>query len=269
MAKRIQSPSSINYYKKCPRCYYYKYIMGLELPPSIYMVRGKIIHSVLENFFKIDVSKVHKDHHEFELKVILQNLFKKKWDLAKPELEELDFDENKLSYFYDESLIMLNNWFENFMKKLFVKTEKLPFKDAFKNLMPETELYFKSDEHQAHGFIDAIYNFDDEIFVIDYKTSRRDVMTEEYKLQLALYALFYHEKYGKKPDYVGIDFLNHKMKSIKVDDELIEYAKKETKLIQEKTVSEDIRDYPKSGHVYCDCAKYEELLLQRGLSEFL
>jgi CRISPR/Cas system-associated exonuclease Cas4 (RecB family) len=269
MAQRIQSPSSINYYKKCPRCYYYKYIMGLQLSPSIYMIRGKILHSVLEDFFKVDIFKINKDHHEFELKVVLQNLFKKKWDSAKLELEELKLKENKLDYFYDESLIMLDNWFGNFMKRLFSKTEKLSFKEAFQELIPEREVYFKSEEYQAHGFIDAIYEFNGKIYVIDYKTSRRDVVTKEYRLQLALYALFYYEKYGKKPDYVGIDFLNHRVRSIKVDDELIELAKNEARWIQEKTISEDIKDYSKSGNIYCDCHKYEEILTQRGLSEFI
>ena len=130
-------------------------------------------------------------------------------------------------------------------------------------------MYFLSDEHKVHGFVDAVHDVEGVVTILDYKTSRKSDFSEEYKLQLALYAMFYEEKYGKKPDYVGIDFLKHNVKYLRVDDEMIEKAKKEAKLIQDNTISEDIRDFPKSGHHFCECHKYEELLEKRNLNEFI
>ncbi len=269
MAQRIQSPSSINYYKRCPRCYYYRYIMGLELPPSIYLVRGKIVHSVLEDLFKVDVDSINDGHYEFELRIIMQSLFKEKWVVAKDELEELRLGSDKLNFFYDESVEMLNNWFSNFIGGVINRAKKVGFKKAFEGIKPETEIYYKSDEHMVQGFIDAVINDNGVVSLVDYKSSRRDDFTDEYRLQLAIYALLYEEKHGKNPDFVGVDFLKHKSKIITVDAELVNLAKRETKMIQEKTKSDDINDYPKGNGPYCDCKKYKEVLEKRSLREFI
>ena len=49
----MQSPSSINTYKQCPRKHFYQYILNLPTKPSIYLIRGSIVHEVLEKFFDI------------------------------------------------------------------------------------------------------------------------------------------------------------------------------------------------------------------------
>ena len=269
MAQRRQSPSSINYYKRCPRCYYHRYIMGLELAPTIYLVRGKIVHSVLEDLFKVGVDSIDNGHYEFELRMLVQSLFNEKWTAAKDELEELKLGNNRLNFFYDESVEMLDNWFNNFIGKVINKAKKVGFKEAFETFKPETEVYYKSDKHMIQGFIDAVINDGGVISLIDYKSSRRDNFTDEYRLQLAIYALLYEEKHGKKPDFVGVDFLKHRSKILTVDDELIALAAREAKIIQEKTKSEDLNDYPKGTGPYCDCKKYKELLEKRSLKEFI
>jgi CRISPR/Cas system-associated exonuclease Cas4 (RecB family) len=243
--------------------------MGLELPPNIYLVRGKIVHSVLEDLFKVDIDSVNNSHYEFELRIVMQSLFKEKWIAAKDDLDELGLGDNKLNFFYDESVEMLNNWFDNFIGKVISKAKKVGFKEAFLVVKPETEVYYKSDEHMVQGFVDAVVSDNEVVSLIDYKSSRRDIVTSGYRLQLAIYALLYEEKHGTKPDFVGIDFLKHNSKIISVDDELVDLAKREAKLIQEKTVSEDIKDYPKGNGPFCDCKKYEDLLEKRSLREFI
>ena len=89
MIARIQSPSSILTHKQCPRKYFYKYVMKLPTVTSIHAVRGKIIHEVLEEFFDLNVEPINNEHYEFELKVILQNMFKNKW-LLNEDLEGLE-----------------------------------------------------------------------------------------------------------------------------------------------------------------------------------
>ena len=56
MAKRLESPSSINTFKQCKRRYYYRYIEKLPTISNIHQVRGNIAHATLEHFFDIDVS---------------------------------------------------------------------------------------------------------------------------------------------------------------------------------------------------------------------
>ena len=86
MPTRIQSPSSINAYKQCSRKYYYRYILKLPTIESIHLIRGKIIHCVLEDFFKIEISTINKEHYEFELNIFLQSLLKKEWENKRKEL---------------------------------------------------------------------------------------------------------------------------------------------------------------------------------------
>ena len=269
MAQRVQSPSSINYYKMCPQCYFYRYVMKLQLPSSIYMVRGKIAHSALEDFFKIGIDEITNGHYEFELNVILQSLLKQKWKESEEELNDLGLGSRKLDFFYDETISMLNNWFENFINKLSSIVEKSDLKSAFEELKPITEMYFKSDEHMVQGYVDAIHKIDGKVSIIDYKTSRRAELTEDYKLQLALYAMFYEEKYGVLPEYVGVDFLKHNIKYLKVDRTMVDMAKKEAKLIHQNTVSDNISDYPSTNHHYCECSKYKELLEKTTLHKFI
>jgi len=243
----------------------------MALPPSIYMLRGKIVHSALEDFFKISISEIDKNCYEFELNVILQSLFSQKWKESEEELRSLNLTEQKLNFFHDESVSMLNNWFENFMGRLNKrsKNSELTLNQSFEDLKPETEIYFKSEEHMVQGYIDAIHKIDGTVSIIDYKTSRSSKITKEYELQLAIYAMFYQERHGVLPNYVGIDFVNDRVKYLEVDNAMVELAKKEARIIQENTASEDIEDYPSSNHPYCDCSKYQEVLEKTTLSKFI
>ena len=100
MPQRIQSPSSINYYNMCPRCYYYRYIGKLSLDPSIHLIRGKIVHKALEDFFDLKTDGIDKEHYEIELNIILQSIFKQRWEESKDQLDELKLDEKQEKYFF-------------------------------------------------------------------------------------------------------------------------------------------------------------------------
>lgn len=48
LPKGVLSPSQFGMYKKCPRQYYYSYVLGRIRPPGIAMVRGTAIHKGAE-----------------------------------------------------------------------------------------------------------------------------------------------------------------------------------------------------------------------------
>ena len=200
MAQRIQSPSSINTYKQCPRKYFYHYLLKLPSAGSIHLIRGNIVHSVLEDFFKIEIASIHGDHKEFELNILLQSMLKEKWNEKRKALMELQLGQQKLEFYYKESQEMINSWFESLLSRIQSKQNKhLTFDEAFNLLKPKTEVYFKSEEHRVQGYIDAVHDIEGEISLIDYKSSKKDVISSEYRLQLAIYALLYEERYGKLP----------------------------------------------------------------------
>lgn len=251
-SKKIHSPTSIQVYKQCPRKYYYQYILGLEVLPNIHQIRGKIAHAVLEKFFDLDPSLLNEKNFEEKLKKRIQDLFFLFWKLSNKELKELKLSLDQEKFYFEETLLMLMNWVNHFIER--IKETNLPVGEAFQKLIPIREEEIFSERYAVHGFIDVIHQLENEIHLIDYKTSSSLEIKDDYRLQLAIYSLLYYEKYGRKPDKAGIFFLRHKLKLIKVDEELMELAKREIELIHQKTESDLVDDYPKKIGPLCKWA---------------
>jgi len=257
---RVESPSSINTYKQCPRRYFYRYIEKLPSKPSIYLIRGKIVHSVLEDFFDIDESITTVD----DLRVRLFWLLEKKWVENREELKSLELGDTKLNEYYEETKRTMQNWFSRFKEKMAMQTQKnKSFLEAFKHLTPIREKEFKSNNHQVRGFIDVIYEMDDSVVILDYKTGKKTDISPEYRLQLGVYALMYEETTGRKPDFVGIDFLNHTERVLAVDQKIVDEAKRDIEYVHSKTISTNIKDYSQKPSPLCkwstgQCDYYEQ-----------
>lgn len=252
MAKRMQSPSSINLYKQCPRKYFYQYILKLPTRPSIHLIRGFIVHEILEEFFKIDINSLDKVSYKYGFRSYVMSKLAKLWGNNKNKLLKLGLTTDDLEHYYVDSQQMLNNFIESFSEKLgnkFKETNDL--EKAFKQLTPIVEEEIKNQDLQVRGFIDAIYDTEDEVVIIDYKTSKKDDMTPEYRLQLGIYALLYKRKYNKTPSRVGINFLKFGERMIDVDQVLLDEAKTEILFVHEMTKSDAISDYPKKESGLC------------------
>jgi len=259
---RIQSPSSINTYKQCPRKYYYHYITELETSPSIHLIRGKIAHSVLEDFFEIDIARI-SEKYDFELKIILHELLSKHWTKSKEQLGSLEMRDSEISYYLDETKQMIQYWLLDFLRILGQEMKTTDLVTAFNRLKPQTEVHFCSEKMGVQGYIDAIHENDGKIKIIDYKTSARNHMSPEYRLQLAIYAALYYEKHNKLPHQVGIHFLRYNEKCLDVDEDLLDHARLEVAQVHINTQSKNIEDYPKKTSPLCkwrtgQCDFYKE-----------
>ena len=258
---RIQSPSSINTYRQCPRRYYYQYILRLPTRPSIHLVRGRITHSVLEDFFKVDAKALSETNYDFELKIVLHELLSRHWTSSKEELASLGLAEHEVSRYLNETKDMLQFWLIDFLAKL--RSFPGTVAEAFSALRPATEQHFCSQAYGVQGFVDAIYRTNDEVRIVDYKTSSHDEINDSYRLQLAIYALLYHEKHGEPPHKVGIHFLKFSEKYLDVDEQLVELARRECQEIHRNTQTRNIDDYPKKESGLCkwssgQCDFYDE-----------
>lgn len=250
MPKRVQSPSSINTYKQCPRKYYYQYIENIAALPNIHQVRGHIAHSVLEHFYDLDLPS--KQDHQIYFKTAIQKLFLFFWNKAKPQLDELDLSLDQKRFYFEETMLMLINWINHFLDYLNQELSSgISLPEAFQKLTPAREKRYFSETYQTQGFIDAVHHLKDEIHLIDYKTNANSDITDEQTLQLAIYSLLYYEKHGRPPSKVGIFFLRRKLKLFKVDPQLLDLARKEISLIHQNTQSEDIKDYPQKTSLLC------------------
>lgn len=266
MPRRVQSPSSINLYKQCPRRYYYQYIMKLPTLPSIHLVRGRIAHTVLEKFFEIYPSELVPDdlstHNKIQVKLL--KLLESEWEGSREEFDSLDMsDDEILRYKEDTRLMMLR-----FADYIYGRLEKEPgsLEDAFISIVPTTEERYFSKKHYVQGFIDVIEEKDGFVQLVDYKTSNKGDITPQYRLQLAIYAVLYQEKHGRPPDEVGIYFLKHdpnEPKMLSVDEDLMKEALFEIEQVHMSTESENIADYPKKPGPLCkyrtgQCDFYEK-----------
>lgn len=249
MAKRrLLSPSSIKCYQQCPRKYYYNYILGIRAPSNVHQVRGNIAHSVLEYFFDKDMSKIELETAENQLKILIQEMLVIEWKNYKEKLDILKLDKNKEIFYFEETLMMLFNWLEQFLEK--IKVLEGSFEERFKQLIPIREKLYESENYGVKGFIDAIEDRNGDIYLMDYKTSSKFGM-EEHLLQLGIYGLLYFEKHGILPKKVGIYFLKEKERVKNVDNTLIEMAKKEIFHTAEKVKSREIKDYHKKVSGLC------------------
>ncbi len=252
MPRRIQSPSSINLYKQCPRRYFYRYILKYPTKPNIHCTRGNIVHSSLEKFFDLSPETIDPLSLKKELASYLKRIFDAYWRKSKKELSSLHLSEDELLFYYNDSIEMLANWLNHFFKDLDKEMKSQDFITAWKKLMPHArEQEFKDLDLGVRGFIDAIHKQGEHITIIDYKTSKKAVITPEYRLQLGIYALLYQKQKGVLPNKVGIWFLKHKPEIVELTEDMLKNAKFEIEQIHFATESSDIKDYPRNITPLC------------------
>jgi CRISPR/Cas system-associated exonuclease Cas4 (RecB family) len=220
--------------------------------PSIHLVRGSVAHYALEKMYSLIPEVISENYHS-DLEIIAVELLKKAWKDSKKEFDKLGMSSQQLQQYYEETEMMIKNYVSFFSKRLdnLIARDSLSFVDAFKKLTPKVEEEYLSWDYYVKGFIDVIEEFDGKVRIMDYKTSKKNTLSDSYSLQLAIYALLYQEKHGRLPDEVGIYFIKFPNPElvVKVDDELIKQAKFKIEQIHASTDSDDINDYPihKSG----------------------
>jgi putative RecB family exonuclease len=265
---RTESSSSINSYKQCPRKYFYAYKLKLPTRESLAAIAGNIIHNSLETFYNINLEKINHKKFEIEFEHFLTNTFHNNWVQVVPKMIKLKFDKDKILEYYEDSKEMLANFLRKFCDNMRRELSKADFKQAFQNLKPQTEVHILSEKYNVQGYIDAMFIKDDEITIVDYKTSKKDELTEQYQLQLAIYALLTHEKFGKLPKKVYLYFLRHGTEiPVAIDESLLKTAQKEVEEIHKNTVSNLIDDYPKvPNNMCCWCDFQDECYGQQKLN---
>jgi hypothetical protein len=115
---KVQSPSSINTYKQCPRKYFYQYIECLPARPSIHLIRGSIAHTVLENFFRKDMQGIHESNYKKMFQSHIQVSLVDEWLKKKNDFCVLDISKERLEEYFDETMMMLFNFTNNFCSKV-------------------------------------------------------------------------------------------------------------------------------------------------------
>jgi ATP-dependent helicase/DNAse subunit B len=270
MPKRVQSPSSINLFKQCPRRYFYQYIIKYPTKENIHTVKGNVVHEALEKFFDLDVNALNKEEYRKDMSLHMKNLFDMCWTKAAPRLQKLGLENAVVCTHYRESTQMLANWLNHFFEQVENETKNgLALDAAFNKIKPVAlEKEYKDPDLSVRGFIDVVQQEGEDIILIDYKTSKSSELKQEYLLQLGIYALLYEKQHGKYPKKVGLWFLKDKPVMINVTPKLVKDALFEIEQIHFATESDKITDYPKRESGLCkfstgQCDFYDICMKQR------
>ena len=287
------SPTQILTYKHggefkygCPRKYYYKYILRLKQKPKLCFSIGNLVHHTIDEFCKTPLEGdliIENQVYDSLLEKIVA-IFNRRWFAAKSEIARFDESPGEIKNIYLECRLMIRNWFENYYIGVIEHYYKCgDWVQAVRKAMPLSELGVFAKSLRLYARIDSVDDRDD-LIITDYKTGNKRELTPEIRLQLALCALAYLEKYEKKPDIVRAHFLKYEdgILSLPVTDEMIQQAKNAIKDHEEMILSESEIDYPcvcnnrckydfiipekngKERTYYEDSAKSETLNWQKG-----
>ncbi len=252
------SASSINTFRRCPREFYYSYVLRLPQEPSIHLIKGNVVHSCLEKFF----GKYEKD-----LNAKMFKLLEKEWKEKEEELEGLGMTKEELEREKGDCYNMLDIYLRQFQVKLeyYLYAGKAKDKNHAYNLLKPKfrEKFYKSKTFNLCGFVDRInVDFDGKITIADYKTSNKYGVgiKYDYLLQCGIYALLYRENEKKLPDFTSVVFLRFGEEIItRVTPGLIKETIDVVRDTDKKTKSDKIDDYHKKESRFCNwCSHFEK-----------
>lgn len=259
------SPSKINTYFKCPRDFFYTYVEKRKAEPNIHLVKGSVVHKVLENFYLKYNDKPKK---------LLSELFKKFWNRYKKMIDYIDMTPKEVKAHKKDALTMIMNFYEVHNRKMqgvIIQGKAENEQHAFYLTKPKfSELYVKDDDLKVRGYIDRIHtDYNGMITLADYKTSSRYGvgLGEDYKRQLSIYALLYNNQEKKMADFVSVIFLRYGEEVLlEVTPTLLKYARDTIDYVWGKTRSAAIKDYPLKEGKLCGWCSF--LPICSGEKEF-
>jgi len=257
--KRMLSPTQITTYMACPRKWYYQYIEKIKVPEKFPLVRGQVVHSVLEDFFKWKPSPGWAyDKLLVSMAEHARKLLKEKWDEAQVTEK---FGDDK----YDETKQMIDRFVQRHIWKMDPIYAK--YKDTGKAwyfTRPKfRELWVVDEDLGVQGYIDAVIERDrDEVILVDYKTSStfRHPISEDHHRQLYIYAVLFECKEGLRPSYVSVDYLLHgQVANYPVRTQYLDEVRDLIVYVRSRTESKDISDYSaNTKYKFCRWCDFRE-----------
>ena len=186
LPKDYISPTQINMYLRCPAQYYFRYILGMIIPPKSALTKGKAVHKGQEVNYKQKI-ETHEDMKLSDLQEVVATEF----ETLAPETEwQPDEDPGKIK---DETISLASLY----------HTEIAP---TVQPMLVEEEILIDIPGGKLKGYIDLV---DMQEYIRDTKTASRtpsqDVISKS--LQLSAYALAYRKEMDREENGVKLDYL--------------------------------------------------------------
>jgi len=184
--------SAVNTYLNCGLSYYYRYILGLKLPPAGVMILGTAAHKGMEHDFKQKIES-HENLPTKEVLEVFSDTFDKERDNA------IWKEDEEAGDMKDKTAAALTLYHAG--------NDTLP--SRAKQLQPvEVEkkfvLKFDNVDYDLIGYVD-ILTVDEQLRDIKRKGKKMNQAEIDKDMQLSVYALAYKEKTGHFPKSLGFD----------------------------------------------------------------
>ncbi len=191
------SPSRASDFMQCPLLYRFRVVDKLPEPAVPAMVRGTLVHAVLERLFDLPAQE--------RTRGAAAGLLPGQWSRMvdeRPELAELldDSDPTQTQSWFDEALRLLERWF--------TLEDPTRLEPAARELHVEAEF----DGLTLHGYVDRLdVAPDGRMRVVDYKTGQAPSELFEAKalFQMKFYALVLWRMRGRMPTRLQLVYLGN------------------------------------------------------------
>jgi len=255
------SPSSINYFNQCQKKFWYRYFAKLPELPSIHLVKGIAIHSSLEKLFdkkSINTKNYKKEMNDNVIKEFRRKMIFTGLNMPIEEQEKHMKDgEHILSVFV--------NKISEQIEGLLINEKANSPTHAFHLLKPKfRELKLDDKELKVRGIVDTVQtDFDGNVVIVDYKTSNKykNTISNDYILQLAIYAYLYKLKEKVIPAWLCINYLRFgESFYVKGTQDLVDMAIEEITKVRKFIIKySNETDYIKNESKLCEyCSYYKE-----------
>lgn len=271
------SPSAIACYYECQRKFFYRYIRGLEEKPRPSMVRGRITHRVLENFFNfVDLAGIEQENWQSlwkKFRNVLFSILDTEWKQIGKTYEDCFKNEDQKAELFEETKEFLDFYaikmafsLMNKMKEL-DKNSKWFTKNIKRFFYPkDMEMKLELKDEGMKGFVDKTINiFGKGIAIVDYKTSKCPLphfIPESHLKQGKTYAFLWNEIYHELPKHISFYYLRTgESVFYPISEKDIEEIRKDIQEIRGKkpVVSEFLRNETK----LCDFCDFKVFCLKK------
>ena len=232
--KMVYSVSQLKTYEQCPKKYLYQYIYKIPTGSKHYFDFGTSMHSVLE-----EIQPLAKKLNEKELTLRGLSELSKQW------ISKSYIDAKQEKEYYEKGIDII---------KSFVKKEQTLFKNST-TISLEKKFEFTVEGKRILGFIDRIEKEDNDVFILDYKTSNSKELKSKLKENIQLYVYAMAMKYDNiNPKKMGLWYLIHdEIDSIEFDETILEKIKKTILNLIDNIESEKFDPNPSYFNcTYCD-----------------
>jgi len=265
------SASQINMYNSCPYRWYLRYKKGIKEPNSLPLVKGSMIHSIIEEFYNLNPKGcgITLRNYKSEFPNYITEVFEKVLIMPRTSFgKDLPTYEDELrslckdNFEYAKEILDIKNMIRNYMQLFLMQFEQYARKSEYFNIawysarLKFSELELNTDNFI--GYADSIIEKDGRLIVNDWKTSGYYKLgySEEYELQLKLYAAKYAELYGTVPDFGAITFVRYGIQTLyPINKEtVVDEANKIIAEFMYKTESDNECDYKRNyDYQFCTC----------------